>query len=179
MEQYNPQPLQQLIKGCVESNRDAQRKLYETYAGKMLAICIRYCGDRNTAQDLMHDGFINIFTHIKEYGNKGPFEGWMCRIMVNQSIDYLKRQRLELDATEAHTEMLYDDRQPSPFEQLSAKQIVEMIGKLPNIQRLVFNMHAVEGYTHGEIAERLGCNESTVRSHYARAKTMLKNMLEQ
>ncbi|MDO4190114.1 MAG: RNA polymerase sigma factor [Bacteroidales bacterium] len=173
-----PQNLQSIIDGCLKNDRKAQRALYEMFAGKMLVVCMRYCGDKQTAQDWMHDGFISIYSNIKQYQNKGAFEGWMRKIMVNVSLDHLRRNRLVFDDNEEAMFAVYDDSQPNQIEQLSAKEILQMITRLPANQRTVFNLHAIEGYSLVEIAHKLNINEATVRSHYARARQTLRTMIE-
>lgn len=176
--EHNPSILQQIIDSCSQNDRKAQKMLYEMYAGKMLAICMRYCGDYQTAQDLMHDGFINVFTNIKQYQNKGSFEGWMRKVMVNVSLNYYRQNKVVFEGDEDAAAMISDTLQPDQLQQLSAKEILETIAQLPNEQRIIFNLFAIEGYTHTEIAEKLNIKETTVRSNYFRARLTLQKMIE-
>ncbi len=176
--EHNPSILQQIIDSCSQNDRKAQKMLYEMYAGKMLAICMRYCGDYQTAQDLMHDGFINVFTNIKQYQNKGSFEGWMRKVMVNVSLNYYRQNKVVFEGDEDAAAMISDTLQPDQLQQLSAKEILETIAQLPNEQRIIFNLFAIEGYTHAEIAEKLNIKETTVRSNYFRARLTLQKMIE-
>lgn len=174
----NAEPLQNIIAGCCKGDRSAQRKLYETYAGKMTAVCLRYCGDYETARDLMHDGFIRIFSHVAEYSGTGSFEGWMYKIFVNVALEFLRKNDCLRDSTDVtETYGLYNADADDPLAQLSAKEIMDMIMQLPDRQRVVFNLYAIEGYTHKEIAKLTHISEPTVRSIYARARIALRKMI--
>lgn len=170
---------QQLIAGCKKGNRLAQRELYETYSRRMLAVCLRYVNDRETARDLMQDGFVKIFTSIGSYSGIGSFEGWMRRIFVNCALEYLRKSDVLKESFDL-------DNAPEPVQpcssaisDMSAKELMELIGRLPVGFRTVFNMFAIEGYSHKEISEKLGITESTSRSQYTRARQMLqKRILE-
>lgn len=174
-----PPHLQQIIDRCLQNDRKAQQQLYEMYAGKMLAICLRYCGDYQTAQDLMHDGFIKVFTNIGQFKNTGSFDGWMRKVMVNCSLNYYRQSQFVVDSYEETISMVDDTLQPDQLQQLGAKEIIEMIGRLPSLQRIVFNLFVIEGYSHAEIADKLQIKETTIRSNYLRARHTLQKMIEQ
>ena len=168
----------QLIKGCKENKPKAQKELYETYARKMMAVCLRYTNDRESAQDLLQDGFIKVFTAIGTYSGNGSFEGWMRKIFVNTALEYLRkndilRETVDIDSPDTLKEPDY-----SALEKISADELMELVRELPTGFRTVFNMFAIEGYSYKEIAEALGINESTSRSQFTRAKKLLQKKLE-
>ena len=168
----------QLIKGCKGNKPKAQKGLYETYARKMMAVCLRYTNDRESAQDLLQDGFIKVFTAIGTYSGNGSFEGWMRKIFVNTALEYLRkndilRETVDIDSPDTLKEPDY-----SALEKISADELMELVRELPTGFRTVFNMFAIEGYSHKEIGEALGINESTSRSQFTRAKKLLQKKLE-
>ena len=165
----------QLIEGCVRGDSFARKTIYELYAPVMMSVCLRYVGCRETARDLMHDGFVKLFTKIHTYSGDGSFNGWMRRIFVTTALEYLRRNdvlrySIDIETLDYH-EVISD---VSPFERLSTNELLECIAGLPDIFRTVFNMHAIEGYTHVEIAKELGISENTVRSRYAKARQLLQ-----
>ena len=169
----------QLIKRCRQHDRVAQQKLYEKYAPVMLSICMRYVKDYHVACDLMHDGFITVYSKIGDFRSEGSFEGWMRRIFVNTALEALRKNDLlrngvELNALEPQQEADY-----SAVEKISADELMELIAQLPPGFRTVFNMFAIEGYSHREIAETLNINESTSRSQYTRAKRLLQKWIKE
>ena len=168
---------QQLITGCKSRNRLAQRELYEKYSRKMLAVCLRYVNDPETARDLMQDGFIKVFTSINTYTGSGAFEGWLRKIFVNCALEYLRRSDVLREATDLENtaELIHPDS--SAISDLSAAELMRLVSELPTGFRTVFNMFAIEGYSHKEIGEMLGITESTSRSQYTRAKQLLQRRI--
>jgi RNA polymerase sigma factor (sigma-70 family) len=167
----------QLISDCQKGSRIAQKKLYELYSGKMMAVCLRYCKDKETAKDLLHDGFVKVYTHIESFEGKGSFEGWIRRIMVNTALEYLRKQSDEgysLDIEEAFT-LTNDDI--GAMEKMQAAELIQTIQRLPDTYRATFNLFVVEGFSHREIAEMMNITESSSRVYLTRAKQMLQNML--
>ena len=163
----------QLIEGCKQHNPKAQKALYDTYARKMMSVCLRYGSNRETAEDLLQEGFIKVFSAI------GSFEGWMRRIFVNTALEYLRKndilkESVEIDNTEVLQEVDY-----SAIERISADELMELIAELPPGFRTVFNMFVIEGYSHKEIGDALGITESTSRSQLTRAKRLLQKKLEE
>jgi RNA polymerase sigma-70 factor (ECF subfamily) len=168
----------QLIERCIRGERKAWKKLYELHAPTMMSICQRYVRSRETARDLLQDGFVKLFAKIHAYSGTGSFNGWMRQIFVTTSIDYLRRNdNLRYSVDIEKCDYLMTDQDISIYEHLSANEIFACIVKLPDIYRTVFNMHAIEGYTHVEIAEELEISDSTSRSRYAKARELLQNML--
>lgn len=166
-----------LIDACKIGDRKAQKLLYDTYAGKMMGVCLRYCKDRETAKDLLHDGFLKVFMHIDDFENKGSFEGWVRRIMVNTALEHLRKhaddgynQQIE----EAYS-LSSDDL--GALERMQAEELVAIIQRLPDTYRSVFNLFVVEGFSHKEIAEAMNITESSSRVYLTRAKQLLQEML--
>ena len=168
-----------LVNGCKKGDRVMQKTLYDTYAPKMLGVCLRYASDRELAKDMLQEGFIKVFTNINNYKGIGSFEGWLRKIFVNTALEYLRKNDVlkntkELDGFDQNA---FVDSHISVLEQLSANELMEFISSLPSGYRTVFNLFAVEGYSHKEIGEMLGITESTSRSQYVRAKQILQKKL--
>jgi RNA polymerase sigma-70 factor (ECF subfamily) len=165
----------QLIEGCVRGESWAQKTIYELHAPAMMSVCQRYVCNRETARDLLHDGFVKLFTKIHTYSGAGSFNGWMRRIFVTTALEHLRRNDV-LRGSVAIGE--FDDPTVEPdvslFEHLSSNDLLACIAGLPDGYRTVFNMHAIEGYSHVEIARELDISESTSRSQYARARQLLQ-----
>jgi len=169
----------QLIEGCVRGEPWAQKAMYELHSPAMMSVCKRYIRCRETARDLLHDGFVKLFTKIHTYSGAGSFSGWMRRIFVTVALEHLRRNdvlRHSIDVEMA--EYQNEKHDISVFEQLSINDLYACIANLPDLYRAVFNMHAIEGYTFVEIAKEFGINESTARSRYARARQMLQKMVK-
>lgn len=165
-----------MINGCLRGDRKAQRLLYDQYAGKFLAVCIRYVKDRDTAEDVLVEGFMIIFEKLSQFEGKGSFEGWMKRIMVNQSLLTLRKNKnlaMEIDLDQ-HEDLKATGHE---FNQLETEELLQMVATLPVGYRTIFNLYAIEGYSHKEIQELLGISESTSKSQFSRARNLLKNKL--
>ena len=165
-----------LIKGCRKNDPRSQRELYQYWAPKMLGICLRYVKDRSEAESVMTGGFLKIFEKIGQFSGEGSFEGWMRRIMVNESLTYLRQHKhtfMMVDAKEAHKEISYDDAE----QNLQASDLLAMIQQLPDGYRTIFNLYAIEGFSHKEIAEKLEISESTSKSQLSRARGLLQQQL--
>lgn len=165
-----------LIEGCKAKEAAAQRLIYERHAGKMLAICFRYIKDRSEAEAVMIGGFTKVFQKIIQFKGVGSFEGWIRRIMVNESLGYLRKHKnmyLEVEISEAYTEPDYKSLETT----LDAEHMMKMIQELPTGYRTVFNLYAIDGFSHSEIAEQLNINVNTSKSQLSRARKILQNML--
>ncbi len=168
----------QLIEGCIRGESWARKKVYEQHAALMMSVCQRYVGDRETARDLLHDGFVKLFTKIQTYSGSGSFSGWIRRIFVTTALEHLRRNdalRYSLDVQIIDCQIENEDI--SVFEHLSSDDLFACVSTLPDGFRTVFNMYAIEGYSHAEIAEELNISESTSRSQYARARQILRKMV--
>ena len=167
----------ELIAACVKKDPRAQRVVYERFYAKMLAVCTRYTGSKETAKDLVQDGFVVLFDKIGTYAGTGSFEGWVRRIMVNTSLSYLRkndalRMSQQIDITLGKSVTM-----GNILENISVQDIMRCVEQMPVGFRTIFNLYAVEGYPHQEIAKMLQINESTSRSQYSRARIWLQNRL--
>ncbi len=170
--------INEIIEGCKRGDLAAQKALYETYAKQMTTLCIRYISDREQAIDIMHDSFIHIFTVIKSFEGKGSFDGWIKRIFINQSLLFLRKKDLLRDSSDleiAQTTIASDTG--NALDTISANEIMAEIAKLQPLNRAVFNLYALEGYSHKEIAEQLNINVATIRSIYLRTRNILQKRL--
>jgi RNA polymerase sigma-70 factor (ECF subfamily) len=168
-----------LIAGCKRGESWARKELYELHASSMMSVCMRYVSNRETAKDLLQDGFIKVFTKIHTYSGIGSFHGWMRRVFVTTALEYLRRNnvlRASFDIDEYDGAM--DNAGVSALEQLSADELLACIAELPNGYRTVFNLFAIEGYSHSEIAGMLNISESTSRSQFIRARKVLQKSVE-
>ena len=159
---------QLLIDGCMRGESWARKELYEQYAPAMMSVCMRYVGDRETARDLLQDGFVKIFTKIRSYSGSGAFGGWIRRSSENT------RLSVGLDGYDDSLE----DINYSVLDRLSADDLLACVAQLPPGYRTVFNLYAIEGYTHSEIAEMLHVQEATSRSQFIRARNALQKSVQ-
>ena len=163
----------QLVKDCLRGKTAAQKQLYDYFADTMLGICYRYTKSMADAEDVLQEGFIKVFKNLEQYRFQGELGGWIRQIMVNTAINYLKknsRYQSELSFTDSNLHPVSDD---DPEVLLSTKELAELIRQLPPGYQTIFNLHAVEGYSHVEIGQMIGINEGTSRSQYARARALL------
>ncbi len=169
----------ELIAGCVKENKACQEELYNLFSGRMYSLCLRYATSRQEAEDIMIEGFVKVFDNIKKFRMEGSFEGWIRKIIVNTALYHLKLKRpLFLSLPEENHENIfnnYDDDETNALNRISASEITHMISELPAGYRTVFNLFAIDGFSHKEIAEMLHINESTSRSQLTKARKMLKN----
>jgi RNA polymerase sigma factor (sigma-70 family) len=167
---------EELITGCLNRDRTAQKQLYERYASKMYALCYRYVHNSMEAEDILVTAFTRIFDRIDQFKGEGSFEGWIRRIMVNEALSYLRRNRsmyLETDLEAADRKPDYD----SISDHLEAEDLMKLIQALPTGYRIVFNLYAIDGYSHKEIADQLGISENTSKSQLSRARSYLQKQL--
>jgi len=167
---------QAIIAGCLQNDVAAQRELYNRYSPKMLSVCYRFAQSREDGEDMLQEGFIKVFTQMHTFQNKGAFEGWIRRIIVHTCINFLKKHKKfneSVDLAYADYIQVKEETVPS----MQARQIIECIRLLPLGYRTVLNLYALEGYSHKEIGQMLDIEESTSRSQYTRAKSMLENIL--
>ncbi len=166
-----------LIKRAVSGQADAQKILYETHAPKMLSICRQYIGDLQFAEDVMINGFVKVFRHLHTYRFEGSFEGWIRRIMIRESISFLRKKQFVVFDDEAyknHAAEAVDDEHGFEID-----HIQKLIDALPEGYKMVFVLYVVEGYKHQEIAEMLSISESTSKSQLFKARKMLQKKLKE
>lgn len=171
---------QQLIDECKKGNRLAQKELYDKYARKMMGVCLRYVSDRETARDLLQDGFVKVFTSLDTYTGSGVFDAWIRKIFVNGALEYLRRGDVLREASDwdSITEPV-ESFSASAVSELSAAELMKLVQELPAGFRAVFNLFAIEGYSHREIAEMMNITESTSRSQYTRARQLLQKRVKE
>jgi RNA polymerase sigma-70 factor (ECF subfamily) len=165
-----------IIEGCLSNSPVAQRELYSRYSPKMLSVCFRFASSREDAEDMLQEGFIKVFTQMQSFQNKGAFEGWIRKIIVHTCINVLKRNKKFNQSVDLEEADFATVREAIPSI-MQAKQVVECIRLLPIGYRTVLNLFAIEGFSHREISELMGIEESTSRSQYTRAKSMLEHIL--
>ena len=175
-----------IIKRCKQGDRKAQESVYNLLAGKMFAVCLRYCPNREEARDLLHDGFVTIFTKIGQFNHEGSFEGWARRIFVNQALDRCRNDtRLkvvdEMDENDLHFAAPDDDDEKDEWGayRLTEAELLAMIDDLPPQYRVVFNLYVIDGLSHRDIAKKLKISESTSRSNLLRARSLLQKQVNE
>lgn len=168
----------QLIEQCMKENRRAQQEVFRRYAGKMFTVCRRYARHRLEAEDLLQEAFIKVFDKMHTFKHQGSFEGWIRRIAVNISLKNYQKKSFQNEqiGLESYQEGAAD---PTVFAHLGEEELLRLIEDLPQGYRVVFNLYAIEGYSHKEIAEALGIGESTSRSQLMKARKMLQGMVIQ
>lgn len=167
-----------LVKQNLKAKPGAQRELYEHFAQQMLGVCFRYTKSISDAEDILQEGFVKVFRYLHQYKFEGELGAWIRKIMVNTALNYLKKNKkyqydLSFDELPMHP-VSADDPQVT----LQTKELAELIRQLPTGFQTIFNLHAVEGYSHVEIAAMLGITDGTSRSQYARARTLLIEWLK-
>ncbi len=162
-----------LLNACRQGERLAQRELYERYYRKMFAVCLRYIKQRQEAEDALTEGFMKVFGNINQYKEIGSLEGWIRKIMVHECLMTLRKQRLMYAETNAEELAQLSDNTDCTA-QMHADELMELIQDLPVGYRTIFNLYAIEGYTHKEISEMLNISENTSKSQLSRARTYLQ-----
>ena len=167
-----------LVTECAKGSSKAQRALFDKFAPRMLAVCSRYMKNRDEAEDVLQDGFVKVFQKIADFKMEGSLEGWILRVMVNTALDTIRKNKKFLDnvsVDDVHHKVSYTDHQ---FDNMNVDQLMILINSMPDGYRVVFNMFAIEGYSHKEIADTLGVTENTSKSQYLRARAFLRTQLE-
>ena len=168
---------QELIEQCIANDKAAHNELYRRFARMVMGVALRYSRSREDAQDVVQDSFVKVFVSLKNYKGEGSFEGWIRRITVNTAINHSKKVlkfTQESDVTEQY-DLSYDDH---TLSNLSANEMLEMIQQLPPGFRTVFNLFAIEGYSHEEIGQMLGISEGTSKSQLSRARQSLASQIK-
>ena len=167
----------ELIQGCKNNDRKYQELLYRKFAKKMYGICLSYAKDRSMAQEILQDGFVKVFKKIDTFKEQGPLEGWIRRIITNTALDHLRKKSKLYEFIDDNKEVEEERMDNSILENINADGIFSMIKQLPEGAKAVFNLYAVEGYSHKEIAEKLEITEGTSKSQFKRARSLLKTLL--
>lgn len=167
-----------LITACLREERWAQKLLYETYYGRLLGVCLRYSNNSEDARDILNEGYVKVFRYLERYKVGTSLECWMRRIMINTSIDYYRKElRHRADDLDAAQYKISEDCDVD--SNYAAQEILKVVQLLPPAYRTVFNLYAIEGYSHKEVALSLGITESTSRSNLVKARVKLKELLSQ
>lgn len=167
-----------LVKDCIRERPEAQRQLYEEFSEVMLGVCYRYTKSMEDAEDVMQEGFIKVFRHIGQFKFQGELGAWIRRIMVNTSLNYLKQNKNYQSDLSFFDNAMHPVSDENPDVKLLARDLADLIRQLPTGYQTIFNLYAVEGFSHVEIGKMLGINEGTSRSQYARARGLLITWLE-
>ena len=165
-----------LIEGCLKNNRRYQEALYRRFADKMYRVAWTYAKDEDEASDILQDGFINVFRNLHRYKFEGSFEGWIRRIIVNKALEHYRSKRRKEEVIREfseHQSLMVDDLLSS----LQAKELVNLVNKLPEKAAMVLKLYAIEGYAHREIADMMGITEGTSKSQLNRARGLLRDKL--
>ncbi|MFT2007585.1 RNA polymerase sigma factor [Pontibacter sp. 13R65] len=166
---------QELIAGCQRAESKAQKCLYERFAASMYGVCLRYLKNQMDAEEALLNGFMKIYQHIGQYEAKGSFEGWVRRIMVNEALGFLrKKEPLHMAIEDSHIQVAATT---GADQELAEEELLELLQNLPAGYRAVFNLYAIEGYGHKEIADMLGITEGTSKSQLSKARAMLQRRL--
>ena len=161
-----------MIQLAVDNNRQAQQNIYNTYASKMLGVCRQYIKDLHQAEDVMITAFMKVFTNLKNFEHKGSFEGWIRRIMVNECISFIRANK---KVSFLEDEYYKEDSFNEIDSQFTVDEIQFLIDTLPDGYKMIFNLYAIEGYKHHEIAALLNINEGTSKSQLSHARKLLQN----
>ncbi len=166
----------QIVKGCINGDRRMQEKLYRMTSSRMFGLCLRYAGNYQEAEDILQEGYIKVFNHLKTYRGDGSLDAWMCRIFIHTAIEYYRRRNL-LPQQISIEELSTDIPNHAEPNGLQVDDLLRMIQSLAVGYRTVFNLYAVEGYSHQEIAKMLGISVGTSKSQLARARCLLQKMI--
>lgn len=171
--------IDKIITNCQKGERQAQKAIYELFAPRMFAICMRYSHNRMEAEDLLHEGFIKVFTKIDQFKHTGPFEAWLRRLMVNTILEeFRKKKKINfVDENKLPVNLSDEENDGNDNDIPELNQIMQLVNELPEKYRMVFNLYVVEGYSHDEIAEELGISIGTSKSNLSRARQWLKSRI--
>ena len=168
---------EELIKACIRNDGHAQKQIFDSFSPRLMGVCLRYASDRDEANHMMQEGFIKIFLKIEKYSGSGSFGGWLHRTMVNTCLDAIrKKSKFKFDVEFEKAEYLVKEEEKT-LSQIRTKELLALIQGLPKGYRVVFNMFAIEGYSHKEIAEELEITESTSKSQYRKARIWLQKAI--
>ena len=167
----------EIVNGCLKRDRKFQEILYRKYAQKMFAICLAYAKDKEKAQDILQDGFVKVFMNMKHFDTENSLEGWIRRIMTNTAIDYFRSAKRLHQFIELEEEINSEVAEDAINKKINVEEILYFLRKLPDGAKVIFNLYAIEGYNHKEIAKLLSISEGTSKSQYSRARMLLQSYL--
>lgn len=169
----------ELIESCKKGDRAAQKALYDRLAPRMFPVCMRYIGDKESAEDILQDGFVTLFTRLDSYKGEGSFEGWARRIFVTTALMSLRKKDALKMSEDLDAARGLKTETASQVQNIGYKELMQLIMTLPPGFRTVFNMYAIEGFSHKEIGEMLGISETTSRTQLSRARIWLQNKIKE
>jgi RNA polymerase sigma-70 factor (ECF subfamily) len=169
----------QLIEGVLKKDSKAQEAMYRRFAPKMYGVCLRFARNNMEAEDILQEGFIKVYSYLKDYRFEGSLEGWVRKTFVNTAINYYRRKSKDLLEVSIEQNEMAGSVSESIIDSISVKELLELIRRLPEGYRMVFNLNVIEGYTHKEIALMLNISENTSKSQLSRARTALQNKILQ
>jgi RNA polymerase sigma factor (sigma-70 family) len=165
----------QLITGCLAGDALCQRHLFDQYAGRLMTVCLRYAADQMDAEDLLMEAFVKVYRYLHQYKFEGSFEGWMRRIAVNTALKKLQKKKVLFE--EANPERVTEAVDANAYTHLSEKEILDLVRRLPDGYRIIFNLFVIEGYSHEEIAGLLHIQPGTSRSQLVKARKLLQQLI--
>jgi RNA polymerase sigma factor (sigma-70 family) len=169
--------LDNIIQGCLKGDRKSQERLYMLFSKRMFGLCLQYADNYDDASDILQEGFIKVYGKLDQFSGKGSFEGWVRRIMINTALERYRSQMHMYPLTDQAVkkdEMIYEE----VIDKLSATDLIKLVQELPPRYRMVFNMYAIEGYSHKEIAEMMGITTGTSKSNLSRARDILQKKVK-
>ncbi|MCW3080212.1 sigma-70 family RNA polymerase sigma factor [Segetibacter sp.] len=178
MNTHSTQTEASLIASCIRGERKSQKALYELYSAKLYSICFKYTKNSMDAEDVLQDGFVKLFCNLHKFKGEGSFEGWMRRIFVNTAIEHLRRKKYDTKDWESFGNTILD-KEPTALDLLYKKDLIKSSQSLSRGYRTVFDLYAVQGFSHQQIARRLGISESTSKSQFSRAKALLRTVVQE
>ncbi|MFK7758220.1 MAG: RNA polymerase sigma factor [Flavobacteriales bacterium] len=170
---------QELVKKCLRGNERAQKKLFDQYAPQMMTVCNRYANRNDQALDMLQEGFIRVFDKLGQYSGKGSLAGWIRSVVVSTSLTILRREKKFSFSEDIDDQLDVSSTSEDALSALAFEELLGLIQRLPAGYRTVFNLYAIEGFAHKEIAEKLGVTESTSKTQYKKAKAQLQKLIEE
>lgn len=167
---------EQIVEGCLQGGRKYQKLLYERFYSNMMVVCMRYAKDREEARDVLHEGFMKVFTNLHKYRRGTNLGAWIRRIMINTAIDHYRKVAKRPNLVEIN-QAIHELDMSDVVSDMSAEEILAMIQRLSPAYRTVFNLYVIEGYSHKEVGEMLGISEGTSKSNLAKARGKLQHMI--
>ncbi|MEN9973606.1 MAG: hypothetical protein RIS20_1953 [Bacteroidota bacterium] len=166
-----------LIDRCIQRDEKARKELYDLFSAQMFNVCLRYAKNRSQAEDIFQDSFIKVFENLPKLSNKNQFPGWIKRVFINTAIDNIRTNNKYESNEHLHVIDHFSDVEPTILDDMSHRDLLNLVQNLPPRAKIVFNLYVIEGYSHKEIAEELGISVGTSKSHLFDAKNILKNKL--
>ena len=168
----------ELVEQCRKNKKKAQEKLYRLYAPKMYGVCMRYANSQFEADDILQEGFIKVFLHLKDFRSDGSLEGWIRRTIINTAINFYRKNLKHQNEISIDDYETGNPNYETVIDKLSAEELLEVIRELPDGYRMIFNLNVIEGYTHKEIGAKLKISENTSKSQLSRARQVLQGKLQ-